>query len=108
MAAKAKKEVKLFREKKTRGRPIKYDFTAFKKTNTKFLVFEGVGLKEYDSIRSTFARWRRRHGIEGRFEYDIVPETDMFPSYIAIWRQKPRTQEMIREQLLRQQEGYGV
>lgn len=97
--ARKKKEIPLFKEKRRRGRPIQYDFSLFKKASTKFLVFEGIGLKEYDSIRSTFARWRRRHGVEGRFEYDIVPATDMFPPYIAIWRQKPRTQDVVRERL---------
>jgi hypothetical protein len=80
MTAKSKIEVPLFEEKRQRGRPIKYDFSPFKKESTKYLVIPNVGLEEYDSLRSTFARWRRIEGIEGRFNYDFL-KTD-----IAIWR----------------------
>jgi len=44
------------------------------------LIIPNVGLEEYDSLRSTFARWRIMEGIEGRFNYDFL-KTD-----IAIWR----------------------
>lgn len=80
-------EVPLFPITKQIGRPFKYDFTPFKKTNTKYVVFLGLTEKNYDSLRSTFARWRRREGIEGRFEYDILPSMDGWPPCITIWRQ---------------------
>jgi hypothetical protein len=81
MASKTKIEVPLFDEKKHRGRPIKYDFSPFKKQSTSHLIIEGVGEKEYDSLRSTFARWRRMKGVLGRFRYDFLDNG------IAIWRQ---------------------
>jgi hypothetical protein len=80
MRGKKKIEVPLFDKKKQRGRPIKYDFSAFKKQSTSHLVLQGIGQKEYDSLRSTFARWRRMENIKGRFHYDFIDNG------IAIWR----------------------
>lgn len=81
MKKKSKVEVPLFEEKKERGRPIKYDFSPFKRQSVGHLVIPNVGLDEYDSLRSTFARWRRMEGIKGRFRYDFLDDS------IAIWRQ---------------------
>jgi len=39
MSAKSKIEVPLFEEKRQRGRPIKYDFSPFKKESTKYLDY---------------------------------------------------------------------
>ena len=81
-----KKELPLFNEKKRMGRPIKYDFSGFKKDHVKYIVFSGLSLKHYDSIRSTFCRWRRIEGVEGRFEYDFLDATEKEPCAIVIWR----------------------
>ncbi len=80
------RNVPLFKEHKRMGRPIKYDFTPFFKKSTKYIVFPNLTLKNYDSLRSTFARWRRREGVEGRFEYDILDATEKDPCGIAVWR----------------------
>lgn len=80
MASKTKIEVPLFEKKKARGRPIKYDFSAFKKQSTSHLIIENIGMEHYDSLRSTFARWRRMKGVVGRFRYDFLNNG------IAIWR----------------------
>lgn len=76
-----KVEVPLFDEAKKRGRPIKYDFSPFKKASTKYLLIGNAKWENYSSLRSTFARWRKIEGIEGRFRYDFVDNG------IAIWRQ---------------------
>jgi hypothetical protein len=81
-----KKDVPLFTHKKRIGRPIKYDFTPFTKESTDYVIFNHLTLKNYDSLRSTFARWRRREKVEGRFEYDILDSTEKDPCGIAIWR----------------------
>jgi hypothetical protein len=81
MGGKKKIDVPLFVEKRQRGRPIKYNFTPFKKKATSHLIIEGIGMKEYESLRSTFARWRRMEEIPGRFRYDFLDNG------IAIWRQ---------------------
>jgi len=78
--AKSKIEIPLFEEKKHRGRPIKYDFSSFKKQSVSHIVFEGIGIESYSSLRSTFARWRRMKGVPGRFRYDFLDNG------IAIWR----------------------
>lgn len=80
MASKTKIEIPLFEKKKQRGRPIKYDFSPFKRQSTSHLIIQGIGAKEYDSLRSTFARWRRMEKIVGRFRYDFLD------TGIAIWR----------------------
>jgi hypothetical protein len=79
--AKSKLEVPLFEEKRQRGRPIKYDFSPFKRQSTSHLVIENISKEHYDSLRSTFARWRRMKGVLGRFRYDFLDNG------IAIWRQ---------------------
>lgn len=81
-----KKDVPLFKEKKRLGRPVKYDFSGFAKENVKYIVFSGLTTKHYDSIRSTFCRWRRMEGIGGRFEYDFLDATEKEPCAIVIWR----------------------
>lgn len=81
MARKKKIEVPLFEKKGRKGRPIKYDFSSFRKQSTSYLLLQGIGQKEYDSLRSTFARWRRIQNIQGRFRYDFLDNG------IAIWRQ---------------------
>jgi hypothetical protein len=81
-----KKDVPLFTEKKNLGRPVKYDFSAFKNPSVKYIVFSGLTIKNYDSIRSTFCRWRRIENVIGRFEYDFLDETEKEECAIAIWR----------------------
>jgi len=41
-------EVPLFPITKHLGRPFKYDFTPFKKANTKYIVLLGLTEKNYD------------------------------------------------------------
>lgn len=79
-------DVPLFEEKKNPGRPVKYDFSGFKNPSVKYIVFSGLSIKNYDSIRSSFCRWRRLQNVFGRFEYDFLDATDKEPSAIAIWR----------------------
>ena len=85
-----KKDVPLFTHKKRIGRPIKYDFTPFTKESTDYVIFNHLTLKNYDSLRSTFARWRRRKGVEGRFEYDVLEAKGEHPEAIVIWRQREK------------------
>lgn len=79
-------DVPLFKEPKRMGRPIKYDFSDFKKPHIKYVVFKGLSTKNYDSLRSTFCRWRRIEGVSGRFEYDFLDATETQPCAIVIWR----------------------
>ena len=81
-----KKNVPLFKERKKMGRPVKYDFSGFKKPSVKYIVFPGLSTKQYDSIRSTFCRWRRLEGVSGRFEYDFLDGTEKDSCAIVIWR----------------------
>ena len=81
-----KVDVPLFKERKQMGRPIKYDFSDFKKSHIKYIVFPHLSTRHYDSIRSTFCRWRKLEGVGGRFEYDFLDGTDKEPCAIVIWR----------------------
>ena len=81
-----KTDVPLFTERKKAGRPTKYDFSGFKKANVKYIVFPGLSIRNYDSIRSTFCIWRRIECVGGRFEYDFLDATDKEPCAIVIWR----------------------
>jgi hypothetical protein len=82
MKKRSKVEVPLFKKDAKRGRPIKYDFSPFKRQSVKHIVFQGVSAELYSSLRSTFARWRRIEGVEGRFRYDFLDDDS-----VAIWRQ---------------------
>jgi hypothetical protein len=81
-----KKDVPLFEKKKKMGRPIKYDFTPFFHITVRYITFSGLSMRHYDTLRSCFARWRRRNGVEGRFEYDILEATGTSPCSIVVWR----------------------
>jgi hypothetical protein len=77
----------VFKIKRQRGRPQRYDFTPFTNPKTEYVLIENVDMEEYDSIRSTFCRWRRINGIEGRYEYDFLPpKPPNHPKSLIIWR----------------------
>jgi hypothetical protein len=74
-------EIPLYKQKK--GRPVSYDFTPFKKAGEKRIVIHCVpSVQIYNSIKSTFARWRKENGILPGFTFDIH-ETS-----IVIWRRE--------------------
>ncbi len=81
-----KVDIALFKKHYRRGRPIKYDFSDFKKPNVKYVIFPNLSIKHYDSLRSTFCRWRKIENIGGRYEYDFLDATDKDPCAIVIWR----------------------
>ena len=79
-------DVPLFAISKKMGRTVKYDFTPFKKQGVRFISFPHLTFSAYETLKSSFARWRRIQGVEGRFEYDILEATERQPCAIVIWK----------------------
>lgn len=65
---------------------MKYDYSPFLSASTQYVVFENFDEKNYDSIRSTLTRWKKKNNIESKFEYDFFPENEDQPKRVAIWR----------------------
>jgi hypothetical protein len=73
-------ELELFPSK---GRPKFYDFSTFLHSNTTHIRIPctpTVGI--YNSIKSSFYRWRKNNGVEKGFVFDI------YPNEIVIWRRQ--------------------
>jgi hypothetical protein len=83
---KVKKEVPLFKKISKRGRSVKYDYSSFLNTSTRYVVLENFDESNYASIRSTLTRWKKINNIEGKFEYDFYPENEEQPKRVVIWR----------------------
>jgi hypothetical protein len=79
-------ESPVFKQKKNKGRPWKYDFTPFINRKTEYVLIENADMDDYDSIRSTFCRWRKINQVSGRYEYDFVPQIEDSPKALIIWR----------------------
>jgi hypothetical protein len=80
-------EVPLYVKSDKRGRPIKYDFSAFAHPNTQFVVLKGFGIEHYNSIRSTLCRWKKLSGVsEQMFTYDYHPAKNGVEKHWVIWR----------------------
>jgi hypothetical protein len=70
---------------KSKGRPCRYDFSPFKNAGYMALVIECVPTENlYNSIKSSFSRWRKRNNIPSGFVFDIYEDN------ITIWRRLPR------------------
>jgi hypothetical protein len=80
-----KREVPLYKKLDKRGRPVKYDYTAFLNPNTTFIVLE-YGIEHYNSIRSTLTRWKKISGVAGRFQFDYHKFAEGRPKHWVIWR----------------------
>jgi hypothetical protein len=79
----ALKEVGLYT--KPKGRPCLYDFSPFKNAKTTVVVIQCWPTEEiYNSIKSSFWRWRKQHNIPAGFVFDISEEG------ITIWRRLPK------------------
>lgn len=77
------KDVPLYTKRK--GRPCTYDFSVFKNAKQNVLVIPCTPTEEiYNSIKSSFARWRKKNGVPAGFVFDIYSDK------IAIWRRLPR------------------
>lgn len=73
------KEVALFPKK--RGRPGCYNFSPFKNKNNQSIVIDcSPSLAVYNSIKSSFSRWRKKHNIDSGFVFQIEEHR------IVIWR----------------------
>lgn len=81
-----KTEAPLYPKTDGRGRPVAYDYTNFLNPKVTYVVLLGVGRDQYDSVRSTLARWRRLNGVKGRFRYDFHPASEESPKHVVIWR----------------------
>jgi hypothetical protein len=74
------KEVPLFKGK---GRPSVYDFTPFRDSGVSLVVIKCTPTQDvYNSIKSSFSRWRRRNNIPTGFVFDVYEDN------ITIWRRK--------------------
>jgi len=74
------KEVPVFQPK---GRPKTYKFDAFlvnSTTHVRIPCKPTLGI--YNSIKSTFYRWRKNNGVTKGFVFDI------YPNEIVIWRRR--------------------
>jgi hypothetical protein len=70
---------------KTKGRPCLYDFSPFLNKKQAVVIIQCSPTEDiYNSIKSTFARWRKRHGIPAGFVFNIYDE------YIVIWRRQTK------------------
>jgi hypothetical protein len=78
--------VPLFKKSAKRGRLVKYDYSSFLNTSTRYVVLENFDESNYASIRSTLTRWKKINNIEGKFEYDFYPENEEQPKRVVIWR----------------------
>jgi len=83
---KKKTEAPLFPKSENRGRPLTYDYTNFLHPNVTYVVLLGVGRDQYDTVRSTFARWRKLNGVKGRFRYDFHLASENGPKHLVIWK----------------------
>lgn len=81
-----KTEVPLYPKTDDRGRPVAYDFSNFRNEKVTCVVLMGVGREQYSSVRTTFARWRKQNGVEGRFTYEFHAEKGDTPRHLVIWR----------------------
>jgi len=80
-------EVPLYTKSDKRGRPIKYDFSAFANPKTQFVIIKVYGIECYDSIRSTLCRWKRLSGRRNEvFTYDYHKAKDGVEKHWVIWR----------------------
>jgi len=80
-------EVPLYKKIDKRGRPVKYDFSAFANPKTQFIVLNGFGIEYYNSIRSTLCRWKKMSGnAKQMFTYDYHPFRDGVEKHWVIWR----------------------
>lgn len=74
------KEVPVFAVK---GRPKTYNFDGFLQGNNTYVRIPcKPTLSIYNSIKSSFHRWRKAHNIEKGFVFDI------YSNEIVIWRRK--------------------
>jgi hypothetical protein len=70
---------------KPKGRPCRYDFSPFKSASHMAIVIDCVPTENiYNSIKSSFSRWRKRNNISSGFVFDIYEDN------ITIWRRLPR------------------
>lgn len=81
-----KVEVPLYEKQDKRGRPLKYNYAGFLNPSTTFVVIEGFGIEHYNSIRSTFTRWKRLNGVNGSYRFDFYRESAIGPKRWVIWR----------------------
>ena len=81
-----RKEVPLFRKVTKRGRSVKYDYSPFLIASTEYILLENFDESNYDSIRSTLTRWKKKNNVESKFQYDFFPENEEQPKRVAIWR----------------------
>lgn len=76
----------MFRKVTKRGRSVKYDYSPFLIPSTEYILLENFDESNYDSIRSTLTRWKKKNNIESKFQYDFFPENEEQPKRVAIWR----------------------
>ena len=66
---------------KSKGRPCLYNFSAFKNNKQSFIIIHCVPSEDiYNSIKSSFARWRKKNKVAPGFTFEIYEE------HIVIWR----------------------
>ena len=76
------KEVPVFLSK---GRPKMYVFTGFLSSNTTHIRIPcNPDTSIYNSIKSSFHRWRKSNNIEKGFVFDV------YPNEIVIWRRQKK------------------
>jgi len=74
------KEVPVFSSK---GRPKMYVFADFLSGNTTHIRIPcKPTMSVYNSVKSSFQRWRKENNIEKGFVFDI------YPTEIVIWRRR--------------------
>ncbi len=81
-------EVPLYDIKPRRGRPQVYDFTPFLKPSVKFVVYPNLTLDNYEVLKNSFFKWRKKHDLKGSYEYDYREGTEERPPCLTIWRTK--------------------
>lgn len=80
---------------KGKGRPCLYDFTPFKNAKQSVVVIKCTPTEEvYNSIKSSFARWRKQNGVAPGFVFDIYEDR------ITIWRRLIREVKKQEENIL--------
>jgi len=72
------KHVELYGRK---GRPCLYDFNSFLNPKTSCIVINCEPTQKiYNSIKSSFARWRKQNGMKPGFVFDI------YETHVIIWK----------------------
>ena len=68
-----------------KGRPCLYDFSPFKNAKTTVIFIHCWPTEDvYNSIKSSFCRWRKKNNIAAGFVFDITDEG------VTIWRRIQR------------------